>query len=282
MISVLVVSHDSAATLERCLASLGPLDGDGLEAIVVDTASGDGSPELVETGFPAARLVRLSTNVGFAAAANRAAAHAGGDSLLLLNPDAWLLDDALDRLATRLAGDRHLAVVAPRLQYPDGRTQVGWAPDRGVLGEAAQKLLNRLEGRPVAGRFAETVARAVLDPGWYTGACLLVRRRAFEAVGGFDEGFVLYFEDADLGLRLRRAGWRAVREPSARVAHVRGGSTPPEGTELIYRRSQLAYYRRHRPTWEVRLLLAHLRRRYPAGPVAEWLMTIGKNTEEDR
>ena len=271
MISALVVSHDSAATLARCLASLGPLGGDDLEAIVVDTASGDGSPELVETGFPFARLVRLTTNVGFAAAANRAAAHARGDALLLLNPDAWLLDDALDRLAARLESDRHLAVVAPRLEYPDGRPQLGWAPDRGVFGEAAQKLLNRLEGRPAAGRFAETVARAVLGPGWYTGACLLVRRRAFEAVGGFDERFVLYFEDADLGLRLRRAGWRVVREPAASVAHVRGGSAPPESVELLYRRSQLAYYQRHRPAWEARALLALLRRRYRSGPIAEWL-----------
>ncbi len=271
MISALIVSHDSAATVERCLSSLGPLDGDSLEAIVVDTASGDGSPELVETGYPAVRLVRLAANVGFAAAANRAAAHARGDALLLLNPDAWLLDDALERLVARLGRDRRLAVVAPRLCYPDGRPQLGWAPDRGVLGEAAQKLLNRLEGRSAVGRFAELVARAVLGPGWYTGACLLVRRRAFETVGGFDEGFVLYFEDADLGLRLRRAGWRAVREPAARVAHVRGGSAPPEKVELLYRRSQLRYYRRHRPPWEVRALLVLLRRRYRRGPIADWL-----------
>jgi len=271
VISALVVSHDSAATVERCLASLGALDGDRLEAIVVDTASGDGTPELVETGFPAARLVRLAANVGFAAAANRAAAHARGDALLLLNPDAWLLDDALERLAERLEGDCRLAVVAPRLEYPDGRPQLGWAPDRGVLGEAVQKLLNRLEERPRLVRVAEAAARVALGPGWYTGACLLVRRRAFEAVGGFDEVFVLYFEDADLGLRLRRAGWRAAREDTAQVAHVRGGSTPPEGTGLLYRRSQVAYYRRHRPLWEVRALLALLRRRYRRGPVAEWL-----------
>jgi len=281
VISALIVSHDSAPTLARCLTSLGPLDGGGVEAIVVDTASRDGSPELVATAFPAARLVRLDANLGFAAAANRAAAHARGESLLLLNPDAWLLDDALERLAARLAHDRRLAVVAPRLLYPDGRPQLGWAPDRGVIGEAAQKLLNRLEARPRLARGAEAVLRAALGPGWYTGACLLVRRRAFEALGGFDERFVLYFEDADLGLRLRRAGWRATREPGARVVHVRGGSTPAEGVELIYRRSQLAYYARHRPAWEARLLAWHLRRRYPAGPVAEWLATLDQGVTED-
>ncbi len=267
MISAVVVSHSSASTLERCLASL-PSD---VEIVVVDTNSTDGSPELVASGWPDARLLRLAENVGFGAAANRGAELAAGDLLLLVNPDAWLVGDALERMARRLERDPEVAAVAPRLAYPDGRPQWSWSPDRGLIGEALQKAANPCERLPGVHQAVEAVLRVVAGPGWFTAACMLLRREAFDGVGGFDEGYKLYFEDADLALRLRAAGWRLTRERAARAVHLRGGSAVPEEVEAEYRRSQLRYYRRHRPAWEVRALLALLRRRYRRGPIAEWL-----------
>lgn len=267
MISAVVVSHDSRATLGRCLASLPP----DVETVVVDTASQDDGPELVARGWPSARLIRLAENVGFGAAVNRGVEVARGDRLLLLNPDAWLTENALARMGGRLESGPGLAAVAPRLVYPDGRPQWSWSPDRGLPGELLQKAVNPLERSPRLHRVAEAVARLVAGPGWYTAACLLVRREALAAVGGFDEGYRLYFEDADLALRLRAAGWGMARAERAVAVHRKGGSAPTGATALEYRRSQLRYYRRHRPAWEVRVLLALLRRRYPEGPIADWL-----------
>jgi hypothetical protein len=266
-----VVSHDSARVLPRCLESLAAAAASGLEVVVVDGGSQDGSPDLVRAQLPSAALVELRQNRGFGAAVNRGASVASGDALLLLNPDAWLDGDALDRLVAALEGDPRLGLVAPRLRYPDGRPQFVWAPDRGVVGEALQKVRNRFEAKAWSHRPLERLL-LLLGPGWLTVACALVRRQAFEQVGGFDEGYFLYFEDVDLGLRLRRAGWNAAVVEEAMARHLGGGREPlAEATMLHYRRSQLRYYQEHRPPWEARVLLWRLRRRYREGPVAEWL-----------
>jgi len=270
-VTAVVVSHDSARVLPRCLESLAAAAAGGLEVVVVDGGSRDGSPDLVRAQLPSATVVELGENLGFGAAVNRGVSVTSGDALLLLNPDAWLEGDALDRLVAALAANPRLGLVAPRLRYPDGRPQFVWAPDRGVVGEALQKARNRFEARGWSHRPLERLLR-LLGPGWLTVACALLRRAAFDQVGGFDSGYVLYFEDVDLGLRLRRAGWKARVVEEATACHLGGGGEPlAEASMLHYRRSQLRYYRRHRPAWEARVLLWRLRRRYREGPVAEWL-----------
>lgn len=270
MISAVIVNHDGGADLERCLASLEPLGldprgGEGLEVIVVDNASSDGSPERVRQRFPTVRLLELGTNAGFGAATNRGAGVARGELLLLLNNDAWLTGGALARLAARLDAEADLAWVTPRLVYPDGRPQTFWAPDVSLLGEAVQKVRNRLEGARWNHGTLVRHLRRWLGPGWLTAACALVRRSAFEAVGGFDEGFFLYFEDADLCLRLRQAGWRLDVEPAAEVVHASVGGTRGDAIEVAYRASQLRYYAKHRPRWERAVLVRFLLARYRWG-----------------
>ena len=256
-VSAVVVSYDSAATLERCLASLPGPDPARFELLVVDNGSRDGSPDLVRERHPQARLLALPANVGFGAAVNRAAAEAGGDALLLLNADAWLLPGALDALSARLDGDPRLAWVAPRLLYPDGRPQFAWEPEVSLLGEAARKLRNRFEAR----RWSHTLlprAYALLGPGWYTAACALVRLAAFREVGGFDERFFVYFEDTDLCIRLRAAGWALAQEPAASAVHVSAGSGGGRAAARAYRQGQLALYDKHRPRWERAVLRRYL------------------------
>ena len=256
-VSSVVVSYESIATLDRCLGSLPPPDPERVETLVVDNGSRDGSPELVRARYPAVRLLSLPGNLGFGAAVNRAAAEARGDAMLLLNADAWLLPGALDALAARLAGEPRLAWVAPRLLYPDGRPQFAWEPEVSLLGEAARKVRNRFEAR----EWSHTLlprALALLGPGWYTAACALVRLAAFREVGGFDERFFLYFEDTDLCLRLRRAGWRLAQEPAAWVVHVSAGSGGRPAAARAYREAQLAFYEAHRPRWERAALRRYL------------------------
>jgi GT2 family glycosyltransferase len=191
-----------------------------------------------------------TSNLGFAAANNIGAALTRGDSLLLLNPDAWLVGDCLSRLETALDGDPGLGLVAPRLEGPDGRPQPGWSPDRGVVGETVQKVLDVLERRPRLHGPAVRLARRLGGPGWYTAACVLIRRQAFAEVGGFDDRFFLYFEDTDLSIRLRAAGWRLASIEHATACHVRGAGAEDPDVRLAYRISQLYYYRKHRPPWE--------------------------------
>ncbi len=262
MISVLVVSHNARDHLRECLERLAAQEDDYGEIVVVDNASSDGSAAMVRDRFPHCRLLALADNVGFGAANNRAAEAADGDRLLLLNSDAWLEDGALPRLEAALAADDRLALAAPDLRYPDGRPQFAWAPETGVAGEALQMLRNRFESRDWAHQTPPRWLRRALGPAWFSAACVLLRRAAFEAVGGFDERFFMYFEDVDLSRRLRLAGWRLARVEGAVAYHVKGGSRRSDRGEIDYRRSQLAYYRKHRPPWENRLLRRRLRRKF--------------------
>jgi len=263
VISVLIVNHDGGRVLLRTLDELAALAAAApappwQQILLADNASTDDSPAQVRARHPEVDVLALESNLGFGAAMNRAAVAARGDRLLLLNSDAWPLPGAVERLDAALDADPRRALVAPLLRYPDGRRQFHWAPATGVLGEAAQKLRNRFEGSGWVHR-----VRPPLVGGWYTAACVLVRRQAFEAVGGFDERFLLYFEDADLCLRLREAGWRLGDVPTAMAVHVKGGSQPEHDAfgSLEYRRSQLLYYAKHRPPWENRYLRKRLRRR---------------------
>jgi GT2 family glycosyltransferase len=271
VISAVVVNHNGERWLDRCLSSLDASSVFDLQIVLVDNASTDGSLAMVRRRFPHVHLLCMGHNVGFAVANNLGAACADGDELLFLNNDAWLQDGALERLRARLESSPEAAVVAPRLLSPEGRPRFGWSPDRGIIGEVVQRLRNPFEGRRWNHGPVERLLRVAFGEGWYSGACLLIRRRAFDQVSGFDPAFFLYFEDADLCLRLRGAGWRLVQEPSSVVIHVGGRGTEDEAIELHCRQSQLYYYSKHRPRWEEELLWKHLVRIHQEGAVARWL-----------
>jgi GT2 family glycosyltransferase len=273
VISVVVVNRDGERWLERCLGSLGEPRPQVVDVVVVDNCSSDGSVELVRRRFPHVRLLENRRNLGFGAANNQAAAHARGEALLLLNNDAWLEPGCLERLRARLECDPELGLVAPRLVGPDGRPRFVWSPDRSLLGEAVQRLRNPFEGASFNHGTIERVLRALSGPGWYTAACVLIRRRAFDDVGGFDPKFFLYFEDTDLCIRLREKGWRLEWEPDAVAVHAGGGRRLGDALTTEYRRSQLYYYRKHRPRWELAALKLMLVRRHGGAEVREWLDT---------
>jgi hypothetical protein len=272
VISVLIVNWNGMAYLERCLASAESAAAEvsgALEIVVADNGSTDGSLEMLRR-HSGVRLVEMPENLGFGCANNRAAAVAQGEALLLLNSDAWLLPGSTARLLAALEADPRVGLAAPLVRSPDGRPEAGWVPQTSILGELIQRLRNVLPRRLGYGAKLEGVLRAAMA-GWFTGACMMVRRRAFDEVGGFDPEFFLYFEDADLCARLSRQGWRLVRAPRATVVHVGGGSRAPsrvitsgvprelDRRVLAYRRSQILYYRKHRPRWEQALLRRHLR-----------------------
>ena len=264
-VSAIVVHYGEAPWLERCLDSLETQPGGDLEieVVLVESPSEVPLPAWAEERGPRVRVLRLEENAGFGAAVNRGAEAARGELLLILNNDAWLDRGCLAALAGRLEHEPRLAWVSPRLFYPDGRPQMVWAPDQGLWGETLQRLRNRIDGRHPSheGWLPRLLAR-LGGPGWYTGACALVRRTAFEQVNGFDPGFFLYFEDADLCRRLREAGWGLALEPAARAFHASAGGERGGSVAIEYRRGQLRYYRKHRPSWERAVLRLYLLAKY--------------------
>ena len=235
-LTVVVVAYRSAAHLPACLASVAA-SADGLtrETIVVDNASGDGTPDLVRARAPEARLIVNESNRGFAAAVNQAARMAGGRHLLLLNPDARPLPGCISRLAAELDAHAEIALAGPQLLDPDGALQPSAWPAPGLLSLAYDALLlHNLMPRSRL-RLVSAPGRDPVDVECLSGACLLVRRSAFEALGGLDERFFIYYEDTDLALRARAAGYRVRLVPAATAVHLVGGSSFQDRREFLAR-----------------------------------------------
>jgi GT2 family glycosyltransferase len=268
-VSAIVVSFEARDDLAACLASLDATAGEGVEAVVVDNASTDGSPDLVARTHPRARLIRNAVNVGFGRACNQGAAASGAPCLLFLNPDARLTPGALQALEQVLDQEDGVGIVGPRTVNEDDTPQVSFGPALGLLGEWRQRRLVRGVRRrdPATLRRLQALTATPSEPDWVSGSCLLMRRRAFEQVGGFDEGFFLYEEDVDLCVRARAAGWRVRYEPRAVVRHRLGRSMAamPVRARLEYDRSHLRYYRRHNSAAETALLRAALALRAVGG-----------------
>ena len=245
-VSVVVVSWNTRELLARCLESLATDVTRGVaEVVVVDNASTDGSPELVRDSFTWARLLALDDNAGFGAAINRGAAVARGRWLALSNADISLHRGALDTLLAAGDGDARAGAVAPRLVLPDGSTQHSvfafpTVPLALIYNLGLASLSRRLGERLLlVGAWDPDRPRRVP---WAVGAFLLVRRTAWEAIGGFDEHQWMYAEDLDLGWRLRRARWHTLYEPAAVVDHHSAAATTQAWGSGLTARWQRATY----------------------------------------
>jgi N-acetylglucosaminyl-diphospho-decaprenol L-rhamnosyltransferase len=251
--AVLIVNFNSGDHLRSCLESV-RAHAPAARTLVIDNASIDGSADPAASGSGVS-LVRNSTNVGFARAVNQGMAQTASESVLLLNPDCRVLPGALDRLEAELAAHTECAVAGPRILDEDGGVQGSVRGDptllTGLFGRTT--LLTRLLPRSRLARHNVRVGLETGVPGasfvtdWLSGAAMLIRRPAFQAVGGFDERYFLYWEDADLCRRLRRAGYSIRHVPLAAVIHTGGRSSQAARTLAIreFHRSAYTYYATH-------------------------------------
>jgi len=274
-VSAVIVSFNTRDLLLRCLDALRTHVRLPFETIVVDNASADGSAEAVRARFPAARVIGSASNLGFSRANNLALREARGEHVLVLNSDCEVRPGAVEKMAAVLEARPDVAVVGPRTVGADGRPQMSFGPKLTPLTEWRQRRLVRgvKEGRSDVLREVASRTAGEREPGWVSASCFLARRRALEAVGGFDESFFLYEEDVDLCLRVRAAGWRVVYTPTAEVVHHLGRSMDqaPGLARLEYHRSHLRFYRKHNP-------FSHrvaLRGWMAAGAVRAWLRSGG-------
>ncbi len=228
-VSVILVSYNTREMTLRCLTTLHQgLAGDGVsaEVLLVDNASADGTAAAVRAAFPTVRLIESKTNRGFAGGNNQAMVEATGRYLLLLNTDAFVEPGAVGAMVAYLDANPRAAAVGPRLLNADGSLQRSCYRFPTPAHAWAQNLwLAGLVGtdHPLGDfrRWEHDTARSV---DWVIGACLLVRRTAYEQVGGFDERFFMYAEETDWQRRMRSAGWTIGFTPAARVTHLGGGS----------------------------------------------------------
>lgn len=264
-LTIVIVSFNTRAELEACLGSLASAPPSIPHGItVVDNASSDGTVEALRARWPGLHVISSDRNVGFAAANNLGIRHADTEFVLLLNSDTLVPAGAIDTLVRTLKGDAGAAAVGPRLVGRDGRPEISFGPMMGPFNELRQKVLGRLYDRrwPAAVRLVTRMTSRPQRPDWVSGACLLVRRSDAMAAGLIDERYFLYAEDVDFCAALRSLGRHILFTPDAEVVHLRGasGRSRPVQTNRAYRRSQIAFYEKHRPAWAP-VLRAYLRLR---------------------
>jgi N-acetylglucosaminyl-diphospho-decaprenol L-rhamnosyltransferase len=269
-VTVVVVNFNAAAATRACVASAAADLGDReWDAIVIDNASSHEA----SLDLPAERRIRVvhnTTNRGFGAAVNQAAAMTSASLLWLLNPDCVVRPGAFAALARVLDEHPDCAIAAPRLLNEDGSVQASARGEptalTGLFGRNTWLTRFFPESRivrrnlPAADLAAAGVESTPID--WAMGAAMLIRRSAFDAVGGFDERYFLYWEDADLCRRLRDRGFTVRYVPPAIVVHAGGASARTDAAlaSRAFHRSAYLYYATHvvRSPWNPLRLFARV------------------------
>lgn len=266
-LTIIIVSWNVCDLLHGCLGSISPAERSSgehqvpsSEIIVVDNASDDGSPAMVRTEFPHVHLIANKENRGFTAANNQGLGVSSGRYLLLLNPDTEVVEDALPAMVRYMEAHPQVGALGPRLCYPDGSLQ----PSRRRFPTLATGLVESTvvqewwTDNPVLRRYYmdDTPDDVVQPVDWVVGACLLVRRQAYEQAGGLDEGFFMYSEELDWCRRIKDAGWEVVYLPTATVIHHEGKSSEQvvPARHIYFQSSKVRYFRKHHGALQAELL----------------------------
>lgn len=273
-LSIVIVNWNVKDLLRQCLHSLldqaflvsakeslwQTAEGHSFEILVIDSASSDGSVDMVRGEFPHVYLYASEVNLGYSGGNNLGLRKSRGEYILLLNPDTKVLGSALDEMTSYMKTHPEVGVVGPQLQYPDGQIQSSrrrfpvlatalvestflekWMPRHRIL--AHYRMLDQSD---------DETARV----DWLVGACLLVRAEVRDQVGVIDDQYFMYSEELDWQKRIRETGWTIVYLPSARIIHYEGKSSEQVGalTHIRFSRSKVLYFCRHHSWWAGRLI----------------------------
>jgi N-acetylglucosaminyl-diphospho-decaprenol L-rhamnosyltransferase len=233
-LSIIIVNWNSAALLKQCLTSVfWHTRHISFEVVVIDSGSYDGCDTMLARDFPLVHFIQSRQNLGFARANNRALQDSTGDHVLFLNPDTQLVGTAINLMLAQIASRPGAGAVGCRLLNSDGTVQTSCIQsyptllnqllDSNVLRAVWPK--SRLWG--MAPLFEASCGAEPVEA--ISGACLLVRRDAYERVGRFNEEYFMYAEDIDLCYRLNQAGYTNYYVPEASVIH-HGGSSSEHAT----------------------------------------------------
>jgi N-acetylglucosaminyl-diphospho-decaprenol L-rhamnosyltransferase len=242
VVRVVIVTYSPGAYLDACINSL--RDGCSLpyEVVIADNGSTDDAPEHAVERYGVS-LVRTGRNVGYGTAANVGAQGSTAEFLLISNPDIEFRPGAIDELVKAATRWPHGASFGPAILERDGRLYPSARALPVVAHGIGHALLARIwPSNPWTRMYRrEDIAVEERAAGWLSGSCILVRRQAFEQVGGFDPGYFMYFEDVDLGDRLTQAGWQNVYVPTAQVMHTGGTTTQRYPRRMLKAHHESAY-----------------------------------------
>jgi len=252
-LAAVIVNYNAGDELRAALRSIADeMTGRAWEAVVVDNASEDGSADIAAEFAPHARIVRNTANVGFGRGVNQGVAASSAPLVLIINPDCRVARGAVAAMRAELEAHPRRAIVGPQVLDPDGSVQGSARGDpdmlTGLFGRTSP-LRRLLPSSSAATRNVVTTASGrestVVD--WVSGACMLVRRSAFDEVDGFDPRYFLYWEDADLCRRLRARGHEVRYLPAATAVHRVGHSSRTARAASIkaFHESAYLYYATH-------------------------------------
>jgi len=243
-VSVIIITRNTCALASEAVRSV--LAGDGAvtrDILVVDNGSTDGTAEMLPQEFPQIRLIRSEINLGFARAANLAAKKSTGEFLLLLNSDARLAADSLALARQWLQANPSCAVAGAQLLNADGSRQNSIANFPTLATELLNKsLLRRLWPKKFPGK--EQAFDAPVEVETVIGAFMLIRKSAWDALGGLDERFFFFLEETDFCRQVRAENFQVVHLPQVRVFHGQGQTAKQVsvGVRIEYWRSRYAYF----------------------------------------
>jgi GT2 family glycosyltransferase len=249
--AIVIINYRTAGLVRNCLSALGPeLDANDARIVVVDNCSKDGSADEIadflmkgELWKQRITLIRSPENAGFSGGNNIGVSALDADHYLLLNSDTLARPGALKTLLDASVREKDAGIIAPRLEDEDGTPQISCfhfhSPLSEFLSAAETAPLDRLFSFAVA---PMAVSDTPVDCDWASFACVLIKRAALDDAGPMDNGYFMYFEDADYCRALKKHGWRIHYEPAARVVHLRGGSSPVKSTMQAKKRPPAYYY----------------------------------------
>lgn len=246
-LSVVIVNWNVRELLKECLASL----VEAKEVIVVDNASTDGSGQMVRELFPHVKLISNQSNTGFPRANNQGIRASQGRYVLLLNPDTQVLNDALSAMVTHMDAYPRVGVLGPQLLNSDGTVQSSRRrfPTLATAFVESTILQRYLPHSSLLQRYycEDIPPNTIQEVDWVTGACMTVRRETIDEVGLLDEDYFMYSEELDWCFRIKKAGWKIVYLPSARVVHHYGQSSEKDlpHRHIYFQDSKCKFFAKH-------------------------------------
>ncbi|AAT88477.1 hypothetical protein ATY41_07295 [Leifsonia xyli subsp. xyli] len=242
--AVVTVSYNSSGQFASFLGSLAYEIDNGYPVVIADNGSADIDETRRVASAHGARVLALAENHGYGGAVNLAVRTLpeSVDAILICNPDIIVSPRSIEVLRERLDSDERIAAVGPRILNEDGTVYPSARSIPSLRTGIGHALFVRVwPTNPWTRAYHSERRLEARDVGWLSGACVLVRRRAFERIGGFDEAYFMYFEDVDLGFRFSRSGYRNRYEPAASVIHHGGLSTRSESKRMLIVHHDSAY-----------------------------------------
>jgi N-acetylglucosaminyl-diphospho-decaprenol L-rhamnosyltransferase len=244
-----IVNYNAGDDLVACVKSL---KEQGVHDISVsDNGSSDDSLERLSAAYPDVIINHLP-NPGYGGGMNRAASHLSNEMLLIINPDAALLADAVATMLQRMDDDPKIGIIGPRTQNTDGSLYPSVRKFPNLvdgIGHATIGLITSNNPFTKRYRMMNSDHDVCSEVDWVSGACMFTRRRAFDQINGFDDDYWMYMEDVDLCFRMHKAGWKVVYDPEAKIVHAQGTSTTKTARRFIFTKahheSVLLYQRKH-------------------------------------